>query len=176
MPSRHKGETPSPRKMPAGRKGETPSPLCLFHRLTFTVQREVAERMVAAPGADAYGPLSVIVSLLGKVSAGPVVPATAFWPQPKVASRILRIDFDAASAGRLADPEVLRALLSAAFGQRRKQVGSLLRRRDCPFDPDALAKALDVAGIGKTSRAEEIGPSQYLQAANALAESGVTPP
>ena len=141
---------------------------CLFESLTFTVQREVADRMVAPPGDRAYGPLSVVVAILAKVTPGPAVPATAFWPQPNVASRILRIDFDAASAGRLADPDALTRLLWSAFAQRRKQIGSLLGRKDCPFEPDALSAAMDRAGIERKSRAEEVSPSQYLEAASTL--------
>jgi 16S rRNA A1518/A1519 N6-dimethyltransferase RsmA/KsgA/DIM1 with predicted DNA glycosylase/AP lyase activity len=82
---------------------------------------------------------------------------------------MLRIDFDAAAAARLADADTLSAVLAAAFGQRRKQIGSLLRRRDCPFPPDRLAGALAAAGIETTVRPERVAPEQFLALANALA-------
>jgi 16S rRNA (adenine1518-N6/adenine1519-N6)-dimethyltransferase len=100
-----------------------------------------------------------------------VIPATAFWPRPNVESRILRIDFDAAAAGRVADAAVLTSGLSLAFGQRRKQIGSILKRKDAPFPSERLADALGVAGIARTLRAEQVPPPQYLKLANALCRS-----
>jgi 16S rRNA A1518/A1519 N6-dimethyltransferase RsmA/KsgA/DIM1 with predicted DNA glycosylase/AP lyase activity len=162
------GKMPSQRadKMSATRAGETPA--TLFDRLTFTVQREVADRLAAGSGTEAYGPLSVIVAILGKVTPGPVIPASAFWPRPSVASRVLRIDFDAASALRLHDAATLTSLLGLAFGQRRKQIGSLLHRNDCPFDAIALAGAFEQAGVDKKLRPEQVSAEQYLATANAL--------
>lgn len=141
-----------------------PGGACRFDRLTFTVQKELAERLVAGPGSSAYGPVSVLVALLGRWRLGPIVPASAFWPAPKVASRIVRIDFDAARAALLADAATLSATLSAAFGQRRKQVGTIFRRAW-----PAAAEALPAAGVDPTWRAEQIAPEQYLALANALA-------
>lgn len=142
---------------------------CSFERLTFTVQKELAERLSASCGGEAYGPVSVLTALLGRIRLGPAVPASAFWPRPKVVSRIVRVDFDPAGAGALADADVLRAALSLAFGQRRKQVRSILRRKAAPFAPEALAWALAAAGIDPARRAEQIHPGQYLAFANALA-------
>jgi 16S rRNA (adenine1518-N6/adenine1519-N6)-dimethyltransferase len=162
----------------AGAEGTPPranaekTPATRFDRLTFTVQREVADRMSARPGEEAYGPLSVIVALLGRLTLGPLVPASAFWPPPKVASRILRIDFDAPRAARLADAEALTSLLAAAFAQRRKQLASLLRRKAGPFAPARLAAAFQRAGVDLALRAERVGPEQFLSLAGALVTSG----
>jgi 16S rRNA (adenine1518-N6/adenine1519-N6)-dimethyltransferase len=147
---------------------------CRFERLTFTVQKELAERLVAEPGGSAYGPVSVLVALLGRWRLGPIVPATAFWPAPKVASRIVRIDFDAARAGRLADARTLSATLATAFGQRRKQVGTIFRRAWPSFagrpatEGKAALEFLAAAGIDPTWRPEQIDPQQYLDLANRL--------
>ena len=165
--NRAAGETP------ATREGRMPSPR--LDRLTFTVQREGADRMTAGPGEEAYGPMSVIVTLLGRLAPGPVVPASAFWPRPKVASRILRIDFDAGRSSRLADADALTSLLAAAFAQRRKQLVSLLRRRDCPFEPDRLATAFQHAGVDPTLRAEQVAPEQFLLLANTLTWNRIPP-
>jgi 16S rRNA (adenine1518-N6/adenine1519-N6)-dimethyltransferase len=142
---------------------------CRFDRLTFTVQKEVADRFAAACGGRAYGPVSVVAALLGRLRLGPIVPAGAFWPRPKVASRIVRIDLDGARARELADADVLSALLSAAFGQRRKQLWTALRSRSVPFAAEVLASSLDEAGIAPTCRAERVAPNQYLALANAVA-------
>ncbi len=149
-------------RLPAGR--------CRFDRLTFTVQKEVADRLAAGPGDGSYGPVSVLVALLGDARAGAVIPPTAFWPRPKVSSRVVRIDVDPDAADRLRDVEALSAVLTAAFGQRRKQIGSAGRRTDA-FEAAAFDAALAAAGIDPTARAERIDPGQYLTLSNALAEA-----
>jgi 16S rRNA (adenine1518-N6/adenine1519-N6)-dimethyltransferase len=143
----------------------------LFDRLTFTVQKEVADRIGAGPGSKDYGPVSVLTALLGRFQAGPILPASAFWPAPKVTSRTARIDFDPSAADRLGDAAVLMELLNLSFGRRRKQIGSLIRRKDLPWEPSLVAEALDQAGMERHLRAEAIAPSQFLAAANRLAEA-----
>jgi len=139
-----------------------------FDRMTFTVQQEVARRMRADPGGGEYGPISVLAGLLGQVTVGPAIPASAFWPAPKIASRALRIDFDRSAAGMVKDVAVLSGVVSMAFGQRRKQIGSILKRSSGPFAPAALRAALDTAQIDPSSRAERIAPEQFRRFANAL--------
>jgi 16S rRNA (adenine1518-N6/adenine1519-N6)-dimethyltransferase len=144
------------------------APGVCFGSMTFTVQQEVARRMLADPGRGDYGPISVLVALLGTGATGPAIPASAFWPVPKVASRALRIDFDPAAAGEVKDVAVLAEILSLAFGQRRKQIGSILKRPSASFAPAGLRSALEIAGIEPTSRAERITPEQFRRFANAL--------
>ena len=144
---------------------------CGFERLTFTVQAEVAERLAAACGGGAYGRVSVLVALLGHIRLGSVLPAEAFWPRPKVASRIVRIDFDADLAARVANVDVLGEVLSLAFSQRRKQVRSMLRRKGAAFDAGAMASALAASGIEAPCRPPRVRPEQYRALANALARS-----
>jgi len=140
-----------------------------FDRLTFTVQQEVAHRLIAASDTSDYGPVSVVVSLLGKVRLGPVVPASAFWPPPNVVSRMVRIDFDPQAADALADAPTLEKTLAQAFGQRRKQISSTARRKNAAFEEATFLKALEIAGIDRSVRAEKVTPRQFLAAANALA-------
>jgi 16S rRNA (adenine1518-N6/adenine1519-N6)-dimethyltransferase len=144
-----------------------------FDRLTFTVQKEVAERFAADAGSRAYGPVSVLSELLGQVRLGTVVPATAFWPKPQIASQMVRIDFEPDRAGELADLGVLQALLHQAFTQRRKRVATSAKARGAPFGPDVLGPALAAAGVDPTSRPEQITPSQWRETANHLAADGV---
>ncbi|MFW6133806.1 MAG: 16S rRNA (adenine(1518)-N(6)/adenine(1519)-N(6))-dimethyltransferase RsmA [Planctomycetota bacterium] len=147
------------------RRGRARTP-CAFDRLTFTVQQEVADRLAAAPGCGAYGPVTVAVALLGRVSSGPAVPPEAFWPRPKVASRMLRIDYDERDAPR--DLDVLRRLVATAFAQRRKRIGSLAKRCGADLDAGAVAAALEVAGIDPDARPEAVAPGRYRAAADAL--------
>ncbi len=138
-----------------------------FERLTFTVQREVAERMAAVGGGE-YGPVSVLIGLLGKITLGRMVPAKAFWPVPKIASQIVRIDFDPAQSALLKDLPTLQALLSMVFTQRRKRILGAAKARGAAFRPDVLAPALESAGIDPSVRAEEISPEAYGRLANCL--------
>ncbi len=153
----------------ASRGADAPTIPCLFPSMTFTVQQEVAERLCAGEGSAAYGPVSVLAALLARVELGPAAPASAFWPQPKVGSRMVRMVFDEAAALALADVKVLSAAVSLSFNQRRKQIGAVMRRKDSPLPSEAFAAALDEAGIPRTLRAEQISPARFLALANALA-------
>jgi len=141
---------------------------CRFDRLVFTVQKEVADRLAAGPGSKDYGPISVQTALLGRIELGPVLPATAFWPQPKVASRIVRIDVDESAAADLPDLDALNRIIRLAFGQRRKKVGTIFRKAD---EAETLLAAADAAEIDLDQRAERISPQQFA----AMAAAAATP-
>ena len=143
----------------------------LFERMTFMVQRELAQRLLARPGTKQYGSAGVVASLLGRIQAGAVVPPEAFWPKPKVAGRIMRIDFGS-TGSEIASIEVLETLTSLMFARRRKQIGATLKRRDLPFDRGALAAALAAAGIDLTQRVAQIEAPQFAAVSNALACDG----
>jgi 16S rRNA (adenine1518-N6/adenine1519-N6)-dimethyltransferase len=149
------------------KRGQEP----FFSRLTFTVQREVAERLLAGPGSKAYGPVSVLVALLTRATAGRVIPPEAFWPKPKVRSQMLRLDFDAEAAKRLIDIEVLSSVLSATFGHRRKKITSAAKRTDLPFSSQDFLWALAKAGIDLSVRPEQVSPQEFLAVANALCDA-----
>jgi 16S rRNA (adenine1518-N6/adenine1519-N6)-dimethyltransferase len=148
---------------------------CVFESMTFTVQKEVADRLAAKAGSSDYGPVSVLVGLLGRVHPGRVVPSSAFWPRPKVDGQIMRIDFDASSAARLADVDALADVLSACFTHRRKQISSVARQRLRRPDPAALRRAIERVGVDPVLRAGQVRPEQYCELANALAAHGQGP-
>jgi 16S rRNA (adenine1518-N6/adenine1519-N6)-dimethyltransferase len=144
---------------------------CRFGRLTFLVQREVAQRMVASAGQAAYGPISVIIALLGKAQLGVVAPAGAFWPRPKIDSQAVRIDFDENSLQTVREAERLSRLVGLLFGQRRKQIGSILRKHSADLSINGLADALERIGANPTDRAEQLTPQQFAALANAWGET-----
>ncbi len=139
------------------------------HRMTFTVQREVAERISASPGGEAYGPVSVLTALLASVRRGPTLPPTAFWPRPKVDSQALRVDVDAEKVRRIGDVHTLRLVVSQAFGQRRKMIRAAARRKDSKLAPQAFEDALVEAEIDPSHRPEQIAPEGFARLADALA-------
>jgi 16S rRNA (adenine1518-N6/adenine1519-N6)-dimethyltransferase len=139
--------------------------------MTFTVQHEVADRLAAGCGSDAYGPVSVTAAIMGSLRPGPVVSPGAFWPRPNVESRMCRFDFDAGRAALLEDVGVLQRLLAHAFGQRRKQIRSISRRKGLGFPPDAVEASMASAGIDPSCRPQRVEPDGFLAFANALSRA-----
>jgi 16S rRNA (adenine1518-N6/adenine1519-N6)-dimethyltransferase len=129
-------------------------------------QREVAERIVAAPGSKAYGRLSVLTQWRCEARIMFDVNASAFVPPPKITSSIVRLQPRAAPLP--CDRALLERVTQAAFGQRRKMLRQSLRS----LGTDAAA-LLDFAGIEPTARAEDIAVSGFVALANALAKTPV---
>jgi len=127
----------------------------------FMLQKEVVERMVAAPGSAAYGRLSVMLQYRFDMELLFIVPPTAFVPAPKVDSAIVRMTPKPASALEARDPAHFAALVSAAFSQRRKMLRNTLRDW-------SSAEELEQLGIAATARAEELALADYVRLSNAL--------
>jgi 16S rRNA (adenine1518-N6/adenine1519-N6)-dimethyltransferase len=125
-------------------------------------QREVAERIVAAPGSKAYGRLSVLVQWRSTPRILFDVNASAFVPPPKVTSSLLRLTPLATPLA--CDRATLETVTQAAFGQRRKMLRQSLRRLG--GDTAALIAA---AGLDPTARAEDISVAGFVSLAQAIA-------
>lgn len=131
---------------------------------TLMFQKEVAERIVAAPASPAYGRLSVLAQWRASPRIALTLPPRAFTPAPKVASAVVQLLPEPAPAG--VPPLLLGRLTEAAFGQRRKMLRQSLGRL-----PGAL-EALVAEGIDPTRRAETLTISDYVAVARRLAASG----
>jgi 16S rRNA (adenine1518-N6/adenine1519-N6)-dimethyltransferase len=134
-----------------------------FKSLTLMFQREVAERIVAAPGSNAYGRLSVISQWRTRPRILFDVNRSAFTPAPKVTSSIVRFDLLARPRGD-AELRDLERVTAAAFGQRRKMLRSSLRGLG-PFSDQMI----EAAQLAPTSRAEEVPVEGFAALARALA-------
>ncbi len=128
----------------------------------FMLQKEVVDRMVAAPGTADYGRLSVMLQYRFDMERLFVVPPGAFNPAPKVDSAIVRLLPKAAERLTAHDEALLARLVLAAFGQRRKMLRNNLR--DLVDEAGLLA-----VGIAPTARAEELSIGDYVRLANSLA-------
>lgn len=120
-----------------------------------TVQKEVADRLGAAPDTADYGPLSVIAAATAHVEKIAKLPPECFWPRPDVTSAMIGIR-------RRPDPLTPRAhdladFIQALFEQRRKQLGGVLREKFSVRDPFAYPE-----GVSPKSRAENLSPQQLL--------------
>jgi 16S rRNA (adenine1518-N6/adenine1519-N6)-dimethyltransferase len=125
-------------------------------------QREVAERIVAAPESKSYGRLSVLVQWRCEARILFDVNAAAFVPPPKVTSSLIRIVPRAAPLP--CNRKRLETVTQAAFGQRRKMLRQSLR--SLGVDTPALIAA---AGLDPTARAEDISVAGFVALARALA-------
>ncbi len=134
----------------------------LVHDLHFMLQREVVERMAAVPGTRAYGRLSVMLQYRFDVQRLFDIPAGAFQPPPRVVSSFVRLT----PRGRLPwparDEDVLREVVTAAFGQRRK----MLRNAVAPLVAVADLEAL---GIDPRARAETLAVEDFVRIADRAA-------
>ena len=120
--------------------------------LAFTVQKEVADRLRAGAGHDAYGPLSVMAQRLGRVEVLRTLPPQAFWPAPKIESSLVRItreDRVGARAGEFG------RFVQQVFSARRKTLRKVLTQFDYPAE--ALLTRLGIEG---QRRPEELTPEQ----------------
>ena len=127
-----------------------------YDSMTLMFQKEVGERLAAAPGVKAYGRLGVLAGWLCDVRRVFDLPPAAFTPPPKVTSSVIQLAPKAPGAD-WPSFEALEAVTAAAFGQRRKMIRTSLKD---------YAQALEELGIDVTQRAENLGVKQFLQIAS----------
>ena len=125
------------------------------------VQREVADRVTAAPGSRDYGLLSVTVQAYGVVEPLFTLPPEAFSPRPRVHSTVFRWRFAPRFAELGVAENAFLRFLRQAFAQKRKTLSNNLRAAG--FPPEVAAAALAAAGIAPPSRAEAL-PIESLAA------------
>ena len=136
-------------------------------RAVYLVQREVADRIVAPPGIDAYGALSVNVQAVAEPRAVFGVPAGAFRPPPKVDSAVVRLDPSPDPVIAPGEVEPFRRLVIASFGLRRKQMRRVLRTVRGLSAEEAEA-VLAAAGIDPEARPETLSPADFAGVLRAL--------
>ncbi|MGH6889634.1 MAG: 16S rRNA (adenine(1518)-N(6)/adenine(1519)-N(6))-dimethyltransferase RsmA [Rhizomicrobium sp.] len=132
--------------------------------LTLMFQREVAERLVAAPGSAAYGRLSVLAQWRSEPRILFDVDRRAFTPSPNVTSALVRIEPLASPRARVSRPDLER-VTAAAFGQRRKMLRQSLKR----LAPDAEAR-IRAAGIDPQSRPQDLDIARFAALARAFGD------
>ncbi|HEX5211036.1 MAG TPA: 16S rRNA (adenine(1518)-N(6)/adenine(1519)-N(6))-dimethyltransferase RsmA, partial [Pseudolabrys sp.] len=133
-----------------------------FDMLVLMFQREVAERIVAAPGGKSYGRLAVLANWRCETKILFDVAPSAFVPPPKVTSSVVRLS--PRERPLACDADALQKVTAAAFGQRRKMLRQSLK--SLGVDPLAL---LGEAGIDPAARAEEIPVEGFVKLANIFA-------
>jgi 16S rRNA (adenine1518-N6/adenine1519-N6)-dimethyltransferase len=144
---------------------EAPSPPSL---MVFMMQKEVAERITAPPGGRIYGAISVLAQYRSETELLFSVSREVFRPKPNVDSAVVR--FRTVSRDVPAETEkTLFQIVKAGFGQRRKTLRNSLKALGAD---EAVAKALDAAGVDPGLRAETLSWKDYLRIAEALRSCG----
>lgn len=140
----------------------------LFHALDhaaairdmhFMLQKEVVDRMAAAPGSKVYGRLSVMLQAWCEVTALFTVGPGAFRPPPKVDSAVVRLVPRDPDRVGIADPARFAAIVRDAFGQRRKTLRNALSR----LCDEAAIRA---ANVDPQARAEQLAVADFVRLAN----------
>ncbi|MFQ3574117.1 MAG: 16S rRNA (adenine(1518)-N(6)/adenine(1519)-N(6))-dimethyltransferase RsmA [Thermodesulfovibrionales bacterium] len=124
--------------------------------MTITMQREVAERIVADNKKGDYGLLSVAVQYYGRAELKFIIPRGAFRPTPKVDSAVIKIDISPTSRIDVGDERVFFQVLKAGFGQRRKTLYNCLK----PLNPH-IKEILTNIGIDYMRRAETLSIDDF---------------
>lgn len=140
---------------------------CLDHAaavtdMHFMLQKEVVDRMAAAPGSKVYGRLSVMLQLYCSVEPLIKVPPGAFNPPPKVDSAVVRLTPLPAERRHDADPAIVERVVRHAFGQRRKTLSNALH-------DVATSDQIRAAGVDPKERAEQLAPLEFVAIAKVVA-------
>ena len=132
-----------------------------FRRVVGLVQKEVALRMVAAPGTPEYGILSLRVQHHAQVKRLFDIPAGAFLPAPKITSSVVRLEPNSNP-----DDPALFDLIGSAFNQRRKTLANALRAAG--YSPMEIFHGLERLGLSPNIRGEALSLSQFKQLSEIL--------
>jgi 16S rRNA (adenine1518-N6/adenine1519-N6)-dimethyltransferase len=124
----------------------------------FMLQKEVVERMAAAPGSKVYGRLSVMLQAYCAVTPLFKVPPGAFRPAPKVDSAVVRLVPRAPSEIGIDDPAGFAQVVRAAFGQRRKTLRNAL-------SGVVDGAMIEAAGLRPDARAEQLSVADFIRLA-----------
>ena len=142
-----------------------------FASLTVMIQREVAQRICAAPGSAAYGAFSVYMQFHTVPEILFDVPPHCFTPQPKVTSSVLRCTMRSAPPAAVDDPSLFFRIVRAAFGMRRKTlVNALSSAFGDRLSKDDLTGLLLQCGLSPSIRGEALGIAEFAQLSNRLGQ------
>lgn len=141
----------------------------LFSSAVLTVQQEVARRILARPNTKDYGILSILIQTQARARKLFEIRPTCFFPPPEVVSTVIRLDFEPMPEIKIADMDLFRRLVKAAFGQRRKTIkNSLTGAKSFKITGEEIVQALAHCKIDPMRRAETLLISEYVELANYL--------
>ena len=135
-----------------------------YESIVLLVQKEVGERLVAVPGSKAYGALSIRVQYLASCELICDVPASSFYPPPKVDSVVIKLR-PRQLAEPAHNPRQLEILIKLGFANRRKMLRNNLKSL---IEPDELNQLLTSLGFNIQCRAEDLTLNDWILLSNKL--------
>jgi 16S rRNA (adenine1518-N6/adenine1519-N6)-dimethyltransferase len=138
-------------------------------RAVLMFQREVAERLTAAPCTKRYGAMTLLIRYHARPTRLLEVPRSAFYPVPKVDSMVVELDFEQPYPGHGVNEEDFRKAVKGAFARRRKILLNSLKGFLPVWTPDVLLKGIKACGIDPARRAETLTMDEFLTLASTLA-------
>ncbi|MBF0473434.1 MAG: ribosomal RNA small subunit methyltransferase A [Nitrospirae bacterium] len=132
--------------------------------MTLTMQKEVADRIIAVPGSKAYGILSLTVQYHTQPLEIFSIPPEAFRPPPKVKSTVINFRILQTPSVEVSDPELYFRIIKAAFNQRRKTIANTLKSL---YGEDTKGFLL-LSDINPTHRPETLSSAQFANLANVI--------
>ncbi len=142
----------------------------VLDEMALMLQKEVAERVAAGPGGKTYGSLSVLTQLSCDARLAFTVPPGAFRPPPQVDSAVIHLRMRRAPPVPVGDPARLRAVILAAFGQRRKSLANALAS-GLGLQAERARAMCAAAGIDAGRRAETLSLAEFASLAQTRDQS-----
>lgn len=143
-----------------------------FERLTVLIQREVAQRLCAAPGSAAYGAFSVFMQYYTAPELCFEVPPECFVPTPKVTSAVLRAQVRKEPPVAVADEELFFRVVYAAFALRRKTLVNSLMTAFGALGKEKLTEIVVSCDLDANVRGERLGMEEFARLADAIGKAG----
>jgi 16S rRNA (adenine1518-N6/adenine1519-N6)-dimethyltransferase len=132
--------------------------------MTVTVQKELADRMMAQPSTKDYGALSIWVQSQCRVELVREMPPSVFWPRPKVTSAIVHLQFEPTLRARISNPDGFHAFVRSLFLHRRKLLrGVLAAALKNQLDKPRIDKLMTKLKLDPQARAEELDVARVLE-------------
>ncbi|MCI9632659.1 MAG: 16S rRNA (adenine(1518)-N(6)/adenine(1519)-N(6))-dimethyltransferase RsmA [Ruminococcus sp.] len=137
--------------------------------ITVMVQKEVADRMQAAPGSKDYGALSLAVQYYAKPYIAANVPQNCFMPRPRIGSAVIRLERYETPPVAVKDEKLLFSIIRASFNQRRKTLANGLKNSaELDFAKEEIEAAIEKLGKGASVRGETLTLEEFAELSNRL--------
>ena len=140
-----------------------------FESVTVMVQKEVAQRIAAAPGTADYSAFTVFCQYYAQPELLFDVPAHCFLPQPKVTSAVIQLRVRQEKPWQIDDPDIFFRTVKASFAMRRKKLSNGLASGFPELGKQGAAEVINAAGFDENVRGETLGIPEFARIANEIA-------
>ena len=138
------------------------------HSMTITIQKELADRIVARPSTKDYGALSIWIQSQCRTELVRILPPTVFWPRPKVTSAIVHLEVQNELRARIGDLAYFQSFVRSMFTHRRKFLRGVLHSASPELSKPDVDEILAQLGLRPDSRAEQLELQTMLSLATAV--------